>query len=215
MMVARQQAQEAMKRAQELLGRKSDHRPYQKDQWVWLEGKHLQTTHPSVKMHPKHFGPFKVTDILGKTTYRLELPSHWKIHNTFHASLLLPYKETKEHGHNFTDPPLELIEGQEEWEVEQILDLRLYRQKRQYLIKWQGYSDAHNSWEPEGNVHAPDLLLAFQKWKEEDRPKERKLKTRTCPRNHLSSKKQTPQVPKECVFVIRALQLAQRGSATG
>jgi hypothetical protein len=98
MMVARQQAQEAIKQAQELLGCKSDHRPYQKDQWVWLKGKHLQTTHPSVKMCPKCFGPFKVTEILGKTMYRLELPSHWKIHNAFHASLLLPYKETEEHG---------------------------------------------------------------------------------------------------------------------
>jgi Chromo (CHRromatin Organisation MOdifier) domain len=214
MTVARQQAQEAMKQAQELLGRKSDHKPYQKDQWVWLEGKHLQTTHPSTKMHPKCFGPFRVTEILGKTTYRLELPSHWKIHNAFHASLLLPYKETEEYGHNFTDPLPELIEGQEEWEVEQILDMRLYRQKKQYLVKWQGYSEAHNSWEPEDNIHTPDLLLAFQKRKEQDCPKNRKLKltyTRTHPRNQ---KKQTPQMPKECGFTIRTLRLAQRGSVT-
>jgi hypothetical protein len=126
-MVARQQAQEAMRQAQELLGHKSDYRPYQKDQQVWLEGTHLQTTHPSVKMHPKHFGPFKVTEILGKTTYRLDLPSHWKIHNAFHASLLLPYKETEKHGHNFTNLLPKLIERQEEWKVEQILDMRLYR----------------------------------------------------------------------------------------
>jgi len=39
----------------------------------------------------------------------------------FHASLLTPYKETDEHGTNFLEPPPELIEGEEEWEVEQIL----------------------------------------------------------------------------------------------
>jgi hypothetical protein len=58
---------------------------------------------------------------------------------------LLPYYKTKKHGHNFLEPLLELIEGQPEWEVEKILDSRLYRCKLQYLIKWKGYSEAHNS----------------------------------------------------------------------
>jgi hypothetical protein len=129
MVAARKQAQEAMKRAQELLGRKSTHTPYRKGHWVWLDGKHLQTTHPSVKMHPKRFGPFRVTEVIGKTTYRLDLPSQWKIHNAFHANLLHPYQETQEHGRNFAEPPPELIEGQEEWEVEQILDKRTHRRK--------------------------------------------------------------------------------------
>jgi hypothetical protein len=162
MVSAQRQAQEAIRRAQELLGRKSAHTPYQKGQWVWLDGRHLQTTHPSVKMRPKHFGPFQVTETIGKTTYRLDLPSHWKVHNVFHTNLLLPYQETQEHRCNFAEPPPELIEGQEEWEVEQILDRRLHRRKEQCLIKWKGYSDTHNSWELEENVQAPVLILAFK-----------------------------------------------------
>jgi hypothetical protein len=79
----------------------------------------------------------------------------------FYGSLLPPYHETKEHGCNFTKPPSELIEGQPEWEVEEILDSRRYRHKLQYLIKWKGYSEAHNSWEPKENVNAPALLTAF------------------------------------------------------
>ena len=91
----------------------------------------------------------------------MELPTNWKIHNAFHASLLLPYQETKEHGRNFLEPLPELIEGQPEWEVEKVLDSRLHRRKLQYLIKWKGYSEAHNSWEPKENVNAPILLAAF------------------------------------------------------
>ena len=91
-------AHEAMRKAQELLGRKSNHRPYQKGQKVWLEGTNLQTTHPTAKLRPKRYGPFKVTEVIGATTYRLELPAQWHIHNAFHASLLLPYQETPEHG---------------------------------------------------------------------------------------------------------------------
>ena len=108
-----------------------------------MEGTNLQTTHPTVKLRPKRYGPFKVIEIIGPTTYQFELPAQWKIHNVFHDSLLLPYHETKKHGHNFTEPPPELIEGQPEWEVEQILDSRQYRRKLQYLIKWKGYSEAY------------------------------------------------------------------------
>ena len=76
----------------------------------------------------------------------------------------MPYHETKEHGHNFPEPAPELIEGQPEWEVKEILNSRRYRCKLQYLIKWKGYSDAHNSWEPKENVTAPALLAAYHEW---------------------------------------------------
>jgi hypothetical protein len=72
------------------------------------------------------------------------LPSQWRIHNVFHTSLLTPYKETEEYGDNFMQPPLELINGQEEYEVEQIMNSRQigHTQKLQYLLHWKGYSHA-------------------------------------------------------------------------
>jgi len=121
-------------------------------------------THPTTKLCPKCYGPFQIIEAIGPTTYRLALPAQWKIHNMFHGSLLLPYHETKEHGCNFPEPAPELIEGQPEWEVEEILNSRWYRHKLQYLIKWKGYSDAHNSWEPKENVTAPALLAAYHEW---------------------------------------------------
>jgi len=117
----------------------------------------------------------------------LALPKQWKIHNAFHGSLLLPYHETKEHGHNFPEPVPELIEGQPEWEVEEILNSRRYRRKLQYLIKWKGYSDTHNSWEPKENVTAPALLAAYH---EQNTVAARKLETEQadCGQSMLSLK---------------------------
>ena len=48
-------------------------------------------------------------------------------------------------------------------EVEQILDTRLFGRwkKWQYLIKWKGYAEAHNSWDPEENVNVPELVKEF------------------------------------------------------
>jgi hypothetical protein len=64
----------------------------------------------------------------------------------FDASLLLPYCETPSHGPNFSQPPPDLINGKEEFEVEQIkAHQNISRSKcLQYLIKWKGYPDSDN-----------------------------------------------------------------------
>ena len=98
-------------------------------------------------------------------TYQLELPPQWKIHNIFHADLLTPYHETKLHRPNFTKPPPDLIDGEEEYEVEEILQSRKFgRQcKVQYLIKWKGYSDLENQWVNWNDIHVHKALVEFKK----------------------------------------------------
>ena len=54
----------------------------------------------------------------------------------------------------------------DEYEVEKILGVRRKRNKsgryeKQYLIKWKGYQDEENSWEPENLLSCPDLLMDF------------------------------------------------------
>jgi len=88
---------------------------------VWLKGTNIKQPYDSKKLSPRRYGPFKVVTKISHIAYKLRLPETWGIHNVFHASLLMPYKETKEHGENFIEPPPETIEGEEEWEIEQIL----------------------------------------------------------------------------------------------
>ena len=47
--------------------------------------------------------------------------------------------------------------------MEKILDMRTRRSQKQYLIRWKGYSDAHDSWEPWENIKAPLLMAEFEK----------------------------------------------------
>jgi hypothetical protein len=93
---------------------------------VWLEGTNIKTTHPIAKLGNKRYGPFLVTKVVSLVVFKLKLPAAWKIHNVFHASLLSPYKETEEHGSNFKEPPPDLINGEHEYKVEQVLDARLH-----------------------------------------------------------------------------------------
>ena len=89
-----------------------------------------------MKLALKRYGPFKVLKEISPVVYHLELPPHWTLHNVFHASLLMPYQEMPEHGINYHEPPLELIEGEEEYDVEQVLNSQCHRRtkKLQFLI---------------------------------------------------------------------------------
>src|ERR1700749_790255 len=164
----REQAQNAIRNAQRLLIRRRErgkgqrhYHPHQKDDRVWLEGTNLKLSHPSSKLAPKRFVPFKITEVLSPVTFRVSLPPQWKIHNVFHASLLTPYKETEEHGVNFPQPPPDIIDGEEEYEVEKIIDVRRRGRKLQFLLRWKGYSPAEDTWENEEDIHAPELLENF------------------------------------------------------
>ena len=134
---------------------------------VWLEGTNLHLSHPTAKLAPKRYGPFTITHIISPVVYRLELPGHWKIHNIFHSSLLTPYCETTEHGENFTQPPPELVEGKEEYVVDRIMNSQRHgrNKKLQFLIRWEGYSPVHDSWEDAADVHAPKKLEEYYQCK--------------------------------------------------
>jgi len=74
------------------------------------------------KMKPKREGPFIIAEVLGPVTYRLQLPSSWQIHNVFHATLLQSYKENDIYGSNFPEPPTELENKEEVYEVDSIIN---------------------------------------------------------------------------------------------
>ncbi len=93
---------------------------------VWLDASHLKLPHQKAKLTPKHLGPFKITQEISLVAYCLELPVNWWIHDVFHASLLTPYYETQAHGPNFTRPPPDLIDGEEEYEIERIVTHRQF-----------------------------------------------------------------------------------------
>ena len=72
---------------------------------VWLEATNLKLPYHTSKLAPRRQGPFRVSRVISPVAYQLALPLSWGIHNVFHTSLLLPYRETATHGPNFTHPP--------------------------------------------------------------------------------------------------------------
>jgi len=132
---------------------------------VWLEGENLCLPYQTTKLAPKRYGPFKIIKEISPVAYQLALPLMWKIHNMFHASLLSPYRETTAYSPNFSRPPPDLINDEEQYEVEQIHNHQYFGRNKtlQYLIHWKGYPDSDDTWELAADTHAPDLVKAYHK----------------------------------------------------
>ena len=62
-----------------------------------MEAKNLKLGYQTKKMAPKMEGPFEITEVLS------------------------PYHENNVHGPNFIQPPPDLVEGEEEYEIESIM----------------------------------------------------------------------------------------------
>ena len=130
---------------------------------VWLNAKNIKTKRPMKKLDHKKLGPFTIRDQVSSHAYRLDLPESYSgIHNVFHVSLLEPaHPDPYSTLRNNKPPPVE-VEGEEEYEVEEILDSRKRRGKVQYLVRWLGYGPSDDTWQTLDTLeHAIDALQDF------------------------------------------------------
>ena len=126
---------------------------------VLLSTKHLRFPHSKTrKLLPRFIGPFQVDRVVSPVAFKLRLPKHMRVHNVFHVSMLKPYRRD---GSVQPPPPPDIIDGEFEYEVETVLahrERKLRGKKkgkkvtREYLVKWLGYNDENNTWEPEDNL---------------------------------------------------------------
>jgi len=110
---------------------------------VYLDSEDIQTTRPSKKLSHRRLlvGPYPVFNVVKLSPAPDDL--------IIGRCQNLP-------------PPLELIDGEEEYVVEKILNSRMFRQKLQYLVKWEGYGIEGNTWEYLENFnHTPEKVTEF------------------------------------------------------
>jgi hypothetical protein len=80
------------------------------------------------------------------------------VHPVFHTSQL---KEVSRY--HVPEAPIVLEDSYEpEYEVEKIVDTRVVRGTRQFLVKWKNFGTFESSWEPESNLgNAKRIVTEF------------------------------------------------------
>jgi transposase InsO family protein len=128
---------------------------YKPGDWVYLSLKNVKTTRPSKKLDWLH-AKYQVVREVNSHSYQLDVPG--RIHPVFHVDLLRPaptdYLPSQRPDN--TQPAPILVDGEEEWQVERILDEQWKTEegvrRKEALVKWVGYSEP--TWEPIGNLQA-------------------------------------------------------------
>ena len=82
------------------------------------------------------------------------------IHPVFNVVKLLLVLDNSIPGQRTKPPPPEIVDGDEHYMVEWILDSRLIQGWLHFLIKWEAYG-YENTWVPEGNISAPGKIQEF------------------------------------------------------
>ncbi|KAJ9521310.1 hypothetical protein QJQ45_001162 [Haematococcus lacustris] len=129
------------------------------------------------KLKPRYVGPFEVQYMVGEAAVKLELPQQWsRFHNVFHVSLVKPYRSDGSSAVPgvSSPPPEQWLDGEPVYTVERVLDHRLVntgkrkgkdkksepkKPRLEFLVKWQGYGDEHNTWEPRSQLTGCQELL--------------------------------------------------------
>jgi len=139
---ATEEAKSAIHKAQEDMtwyyNRKRTLAPmYKPGDWVYLDASDIKTTHPSLKLSHRRLGPFEIEHQVGPLAYRLKLPHGMRqLHPVFNVVKLSTALEDPILGRKLQAPPPPIVvDGEEEWEVEEILDSRWHRRRFQFLVK--------------------------------------------------------------------------------
>src|SRR3984885_1745268 len=119
---------------------------------VWLQAKQIKIHQQSSKLGPKQLGPYTITEIRSDVDYKLDLPPALRIHDVFHIDCLSPYKGNEVNGLKPPPPNPVTIDGKEEYEVDHIRDSKLFGRTLKYLVRWKGYGEGEDTWEPLSNL---------------------------------------------------------------
>jgi hypothetical protein len=143
--------------------RRKDAPHFKEGDSVYILRRNIKTKRPSDKLDHTKIGPFRISQKLSDTNYRIQLPAKVRIHPVFHISLLEPAPSNirlQQH--------VETEETEPEYEVEKILDTKQIRNQRYYLVKWKGYDNSENTWEPTN--HLQNCQKAIQEFHQNRQP---------------------------------------------
>jgi len=135
---------------------------YEAGSKMFLNERNIVTARPSKKLDDKMLGPFTNLGPVD-SSYKLELPESMRVHDVFHPDLLRPAADDPLPGQKNEPPGPIVVNDEDEWEIDDILDSRRYRRRLQYRVKWNGYDNDLNWYNADGDefMNAQEVVDDF------------------------------------------------------
>ncbi len=159
-------AREALvKTREQMVNQANKHRKevnYETGSKVFLNERNIVTARPFKKLDDKMLGPFTNLGLVD-SSYKLELPESMRVHDVFHSDLLHPAVDDPLPGQKNEPPGPIVVNDEDEWEIDDILDSRRYRRRLQYRVKWNGYDNDLNWYNADGDefMNAQEVVDDF------------------------------------------------------
>ena len=159
-------AKEDLRKAQERQKQQADKKRREPDfepgDLVYVSRKGWVTDRPSVKLDHQRAGPYKVLEKVGHS-FRLQLPDYMHVHDVFSADKLRRAANNPLPGQEDEQEPAIQVDGEDEWEVEEIIASRVSYGRLQYKVHWKGWDLDPQYYNAEGFKGAPHKIRQFHK----------------------------------------------------
>jgi len=146
--------------------KRSDIEEYKVEDLVMLNTKDLKyqmVGRRTEKLIERFAEPYKIKKVVSSNMVELELPTTIKIHPVVNVSRIRRYMGQVEGQRKEQLAPV-IIKGEEEWEVERILNKQQVREKDKYLVCWKGFTAESDTWKGRENLkNAKKTIKEFEK----------------------------------------------------
>ena len=162
--VVLEKMQEEMKKYMER--RRGEVNDYKVENLVMLSTKDLKyqmVGRRTEKLTERFVGPYKIKKIVLSNVVELQLPSIVKIYPVVNVSRIRRYVGQVEEQRKEQPAPV-IIEGEEEWKVERILNKQQIREKDKYLVYWKRFTVESDTWKERENLkNTKEAIKEFKK----------------------------------------------------
>ena len=132
----------------------------------------MRTRRSFKKLNHRYLGSFSIIKLIGAKAVQVGLPKTIHCYNVFHVSLVEPYKTNTFDCRKQRIPELTIVDGEEEYEPEKILQAEWRKASRgtkkwvEYLVQWKGYPVGDSTFETTDAFTHNNLPLLRQFYKE-------------------------------------------------
>jgi len=159
-------AREALIKTQERMMKQANkHRKkinYKIESKMFLNERNIVTAKLFKKLNDKMLDSFKVTDSVD-FFYKLKLSDTMRIHDVFHSELLRSVVDNSLSDQKNEPSRSIVINDENEWKIDDILNFQWYRRRLQYRVKWKSYDNDLNWYNADGDefMNAQEMIDDF------------------------------------------------------